>query len=172
MFIEQFSVEADLSHQLPFLKGKGEMAVEQPAPGAPLPGVERGAEGVRSPIILGQPVTSTKVQLARELRQNMTAAEKALWQAVRSNRLNGWRFRRQPVIGGFIVDFYCHAAALAVELDGDVHETQQVAVHERDELIRDYGVEGSRFPNRRVMTQLPLVLHETDELCRKRAAGR
>lgn len=54
----------------------------------------------------------------------MTPAEKLLWQEVRAKKL-GVRFRRQQIIQGFIVDFYCHKAALVVEVDGDIHELQK-----------------------------------------------
>ncbi len=120
-------------------------------------------------IVIGQNVTSAKVQRAKELRQNMTESEKTLWQAVRANRLNGWHFRRQQIIGGFIADFYCHAAALVVELDGEIHKSQQEYDQERTELIRDYGIEVIRFKNEEVLTQLPQVLQKIDELCRKRS---
>jgi len=68
-------------------------------------------------IIPGQRVTKEKQQRARELRCEMTPAEKLLWQEVRAKKL-GVRFRRQQVIAGFIVDFYCHKSALVVEVDG------------------------------------------------------
>ena len=54
----------------------------------------------------------------------MTPAEKLLWQEVRANKL-GAHFRRQQVIQGFIVDFYCHKFALVIEVDGDVHALQK-----------------------------------------------
>lgn len=120
-------------------------------------------------IVIGQNVTSAKVQRAKELRQNMTEAEKTLWQAVRANRLNGWHFRRQQISGGFIADFYCHAAALVVELDGEIHKSQQQYDQERAELIRDYGIEVIRFKNEEVITQLPQVLQKIDALCRAHA---
>jgi very-short-patch-repair endonuclease len=120
-------------------------------------------------IVIGQNVSSAKVQRAKELRQNMTEAEKALWQAVRANRLNGWHFRRQQIIGGFIADFYCHAAALVVELDGGIHKSQQEYDQERTELIKTYGIEVVRFKNETVLTQLPQVLQEIDHLCRERS---
>ena len=58
-------------------------------------------------IVTGQRVTKEKLQRAKELRREMTPAEKILWQEVRAKKL-GVRFRRQQVIQGFIVDFYCH----------------------------------------------------------------
>jgi very-short-patch-repair endonuclease len=69
-------------------------------------------------IIPGQKVSRKKLQRSRELRREMTPAEKLLWQELRANKL-GTHFRRQQVIAGFIVDFYCHKADLVVEVDGD-----------------------------------------------------
>ena len=54
----------------------------------------------------------------------MTPAEKILWNELRANKL-GVHFRRQQVIAGFIVDFYCHKAGLVVEVDGDIHDLQK-----------------------------------------------
>jgi very-short-patch-repair endonuclease len=75
-------------------------------------------------IIPGQTVAKEKLQRTRELRRDMTPAEKALWQQLRANKL-GVHFRRQQIIAGFIVDFYCHKAALVIEVDGDIHDLQQ-----------------------------------------------
>ena len=54
----------------------------------------------------------------------MTPAEKILWNELRANKL-GVHFRRHQIIQGFIVDFYCHKAALVIEVDGDIHDLQQ-----------------------------------------------
>ena len=120
-------------------------------------------------IVIGQKVTSAKVQRAKELRRDMTEAEKMLWQAVRANRLNGWHFRRQQIIRGFIADFYCHAAALVIELDGGVHETRQAIDREREDIIRAYGIEVIRFTNEAVLHHLPQVLQQIDDRCWERA---
>ena len=61
----------------------------------------------------------------------MTPAEKLLWQEIRANKL-GVRFRRQQVIQGFIVDFYCHQAGLVVEVDG-FSLTPILTAYRRDE---------------------------------------
>jgi very-short-patch-repair endonuclease len=66
-------------------------------------------------IVTEQPVTKEKLERANELRREMTLAEKLLWQEVRAKKL-GVRIRRQQVIQGFIVDFYCHKAALVIEV--------------------------------------------------------
>lgn len=60
-------------------------------------------------IVIGQKINPEKAVRAKELRRNMTEAEKILWERLRANRLSGWHFRRQQVIRGFIVDLYCHA---------------------------------------------------------------
>jgi len=57
---------------------------------------------------------------AKELRKNMTEAEKILWGYLKGG-LNGLKFRRQHPIGVYIADFYCHAIRLVVELDGKIH---------------------------------------------------
>jgi len=64
-------------------------------------------------IIPGQTVTREKPQRAKELRREMTPAEKILWHELRENKF-GVHFRRQQVIIGFIVDFYCHKAAAVI----------------------------------------------------------
>ena len=74
-------------------------------------------------IVTEQKVTKEKQQRAKELRHDMTPAEKILWEELRANRL-GVHFRRQQVIAGFIVDFYCHKSALVVEVDGDILDLQ------------------------------------------------
>ena len=59
---------------------------------------------------------------ARELRSSPTAAEARVWELLRLRRCGGARFRRQHVLAGFIVDFYCPALRLVVELEGAVHD--------------------------------------------------
>ena len=78
----------------------------------------------------GQKVTKEKQERAKELRRNMTPAEKILWHELRANKL-GVHFRRQQIIAGFIVDFYCHKAGLVIEVDGDIHDFQK----EEDERL-------------------------------------
>jgi len=75
-------------------------------------------------IVVGQKIDPIKAHRAKELRRHMTPEETALWQALRTNRSGGFHFRRQQVINGFIVDFYCHKASLVVEIDGEIHEQQ------------------------------------------------
>lgn len=55
--------------------------------------------------VIGQVINPKKSNLAKEFRRNPTEAEDFLWQRLRRNQLDGWHFRRQQIIGGFIVDF-------------------------------------------------------------------
>ena len=108
-------------------------------------------------IIPGQRVTKEKLERARELRREMTPAEKLLWQEVRAKKL-GVRFRRQQIIAGFIVDFYCHRAALVVEVDGDIHDLQQEEDARREKVLREMGLTIVRFRNENVIQDLPTVV--------------
>lgn len=102
---------------------------------------------------------------ARELRSNQTPAEQVLWEKLRGNRLNGWHFRRQQIIGGYIVDFYCHRASLAVELDGSIHASQREYDADRDQILAELGVRVLRFPNEEVITDLSMVLNKILKAC-------
>lgn len=117
-------------------------------------------------IVIGQPVDQVKVQLARELRQQMTKVEKILWQQLRANRLEGFHFRRQQIIDGFVVDFYCHAAGLVVEVDGGVHQRQIEYDTERDRVLSARGLRILRISNREVLEELSGVLSRIAALCR------
>ena len=108
-------------------------------------------------IIPGQTVTKEKLQRARELRHDMTLAEKLLWQELRANKL-AVHFRRQQVIVGFIVDFYCHKAALVIELDGGIHENQQEEDAKRDKALSELGLRIIRFRNDEVLKNLSAVV--------------
>jgi very-short-patch-repair endonuclease len=102
-------------------------------------------------------VVRRKTTLARRLRQEMTDAERRLWQALREPALPQ-RFRRQHPVGRYIVDFACPAAKLAIELDGGQHALQ----NERDEVrtaeITAHGYRVLRFWNGDVIDNLAGVL--------------
>ena len=117
-------------------------------------------------IITNQKITPEKQELARQLRQNMTLAERLLWQELRANRLDGYHFRRQQIIDGFIVDFYCHRAALIVEVDGPIHEAQKEADTEREAILKGRGLSILRFTNQQVMNDMKQVLSEVRQFLR------
>jgi len=114
-------------------------------------------------IVTGQKVAKAKLERAKELRREMTPAEKILWEELRANKL-GVHFRRQQVIEGFIVDFYCHKSALVVEVDGDVHDLQQEEDARREKALREMGLRVVRFRNDEVMRELSAVVGIIKEL--------
>jgi very-short-patch-repair endonuclease len=116
-------------------------------------------------IVIGQKVTSVKVQRAKELRRQMTQEEKILWQHLRANRLNGLHFRRQQIIEGFIADFYCHAARLVIEVDGEIHQQQADYDAERDRVLSARGLRLLRIKNEDVRQNLDRVLARISTAC-------
>jgi len=114
-------------------------------------------------IIPGQKVTKEKQQRARELRREMTPAEKILWEELRANKL-GVHFRRQQIIAGFIVDFYCHKSALVVEVDGDIHDLHHDEDARREKALREMGLRIVRFRNDEVVKNLSTVVGKIREL--------
>jgi len=116
-------------------------------------------------IVIGQKVSRKLQERARELRKNMTPAEKILWEKLRHNQLNGLQFRRQQIINPYIVDFYCHAKALVVEVDGDIHDLQQEYDAERTSYLITRGFHILRVTNDEVKENLGTVLQKISEAC-------
>jgi len=115
---------------------------------------------IKSPKVIGaaSPLIYRELrQKAKEMRSNPTDAEKILWNAINNNRL-GFKFRQQHIINRFIVDFYCVAKSLALELDGGVHDRQKDRDAERDNLLNCLGVNLLRFPNDCVINNLDAVI--------------
>ena len=87
---------------------------------------------------------------ARELRKEMTPAEKLLWERLRNRQLGGYKFRRQAPMGTYIADFYCAARRLIVELDGKIHDSQEEYDCVRTEMMESFGYRVIRFRNSEV----------------------
>ena len=89
------------------------------------------------------------IQTARQLRRNQTGEEKELWRALRSHRFAGFKFRRQHPAGIYIVDFYCAAARLGLELDGFQHglPEQMRQDAKRSAFLKERDIEELRFWN-------------------------
>jgi very-short-patch-repair endonuclease len=86
----------------------------------------------------------------------MTLPEIVLWRTLRTRDVGGWKFRRQHPKGRYVLDFYCEALKLAVEIDGDIHGfgEQPRKDAERDAWLRLCGVETLRIPARDVLHDL------------------
>jgi very-short-patch-repair endonuclease len=117
-------------------------------------------------IIPGQTVTNEKLQRAKELRRETTPAEKILWHELRGNKL-GVHFRRQQVIAGFIVDFYCYKAGLVIEVDGDIHDLQKEEDARGEKVLSEMGLRVVRFGNEEVVRDLSAAVRKTRELIGK-----
>jgi very-short-patch-repair endonuclease len=96
---------------------------------------------------------------AAEMRRNPTEPEKRFWRHVSNSQLGSFKFRRQQVIGFFIVDFFCPARGLIVEIDGDTHDQQFDA--RRDSFMRQQSFETIRFTNADVTQNMDGVLQVT-----------
>mgnify|MGYP001045598745 FL=1 len=117
-------------------------------------------------IVIGQQVSQEMLERAKTLRKEMTLAESLLWQRLRAGRLEDIHFRRQQVIGRYIVDFYCHQAGVVVEVDGGIHQEQADYDQEREAYFHQQGLVVLRFNNWEVEHQLDVVLGVILDACR------
>jgi very-short-patch-repair endonuclease len=115
-----------------------------------------------------QGISDGKYREARRLRREMTDSERSLWARLRRNQINGLHFRRQHVLFGFIVDFYCIKAKLAVEVDGGIHLNQKQQDLIRDGILSSKGIEVFRVTNEQVLHSIEDVINKISELCDQR----
>lgn len=96
---------------------------------------------------------------ARELRKDMTYAEKRLWQYLRNGQLDGARFRRQHAVDTYIVDFFCAKSKLVIEVDGDSHAAQMEYDAARTQWLNEqHHYRVLRFTNQEVLTNIEAVI--------------
>lgn len=90
-------------------------------------------------------------QQAEQLRNNMTVAEKTLWNYLKTKPM-GLKFRRQHPISKYIVDFYCHALKLVIEVDGGIHNitTSLESDKVRQEYLEAEGLVFLRVTNEEI----------------------
>lgn len=94
---------------------------------------------------------------ARELRNNMTEAERALWKHLRLRQVGGHKFRRQQPLGKYIVDFVCFEKRLIIEVDGGQHSEQVVYDSDRNAWLEAQGFKILRFWNNQVLKETEAV---------------
>jgi len=107
------------------------------------------------------PYNPDLVERARELRRNMTPAERQLWEYLKHAP---YRFLRQRPIDHFIVDFYCPALRLVIEVDGEQHNTEEGKAYdaERDAILQSYGLKVVRFRNEEVLHKFDSVRQQIE----------
>ncbi len=108
------------------------------------------------------------LQRARDLCHPLTPAEKKIWERVRNQQL-GFKIRRQHPIGHFITDFYCAAAKLVIEIDGDTHADPDQAAYDaaRTAWLEAQGYRVIRFQNNDVHHNLGAVLEALRVACER-----
>lgn len=84
---------------------------------------------------------------SKQLRKHMTPEELRLWHLLRDRRFFGYKFRRQMLVGPYIVDFACFKAKLVIELDGGQHQNNEKYDSHRTEFLKGNGWEVVRFWN-------------------------
>ena len=111
------------------------------------------------------PYNKNLKQPSRQLRGNMTDAERHLWAKVRMKQLKGYQFYRQKPIGDYIVDFFCPRIKLVIEIDGSQHFSDEMTEYDRirNEYLRSLGLRVLRFTNTDVLTHIEGVIESIIE---------
>ena len=108
------------------------------------------------------------VSRAREMRKEMPVAEALLWSRLRGDQL-GIRFRRQFRVGSYIADFFCHAAQVVIEVDGDSHDERKEYDEKRTHWMTGRGLTVIRYTNHEVLKNLDNVVRSIADHCSKAA---
>jgi very-short-patch-repair endonuclease len=110
------------------------------------------------------------VKLARKLRSEMSLPEAVLWRELRK-RPSGLKFRRQHPAGRYVLDFYCAAAKLAIEVDGRTHDGERAAKADeaREHFLRSQHVATLRVPVSAILNNLEGAVLRIVEVCAERA---
>jgi very-short-patch-repair endonuclease len=108
--------------------------------------------------VIGQ--TNKKIRsgkLQRALRNNMTNAERALWNLLRRREISGLKFRRQHPFGDYILDFVCLENRLVIEVDGGQHVRQAEYDENRTQKLQAAGFRVIRFWDTEVLKEIESV---------------
>jgi len=109
-------------------------------------------------------VKEIKKTFARRLRKEQTKAEKIVWELLRNRKFKKYKFRRQHVIEGFVLDFYCHEIRLGIEVDGSIHLRRKDYDELRQEVIESKGIVITRITNKEIREDKRLILKKLEKL--------
>jgi cyclase len=100
---------------------------------------------------------------ASKLRKQQTFAEEILWNYLRTKPF-GFKFRRQHPFSMYILDFYCHSLKLAIEVDGPIHQLDEIKQNdeERQRRLESEGLTFLRFSNDQITLTPEEVIHQTE----------
>jgi very-short-patch-repair endonuclease len=111
--------------------------------------------------VRGQRANTTRfAHICQAAPKKSTDAESLIWSLLRGRRFGGFKFRRQHPMGHYILDFYCHDATLAIELDGGGHAEAEQAEYDqiRSQELDGAGIRVLRFWNNEVLMETEAVL--------------
>ena len=100
---------------------------------------------------------------ARFLRNNSALSEVLLWNHLKQKQMKGFDFHRQKPIDSFIVDFYCPALMLAIEIDGDSHIFREACDVSRQRRLEKMGIQMLRFDDLDVKFHMEAVLKSIEQ---------
>jgi very-short-patch-repair endonuclease len=112
--------------------------------------------------------TPEKMEIAKNLRNNMTHTEQLLWEKLKGKQICGLRFRRQHPINLFIVDFCCHQVRLVIEVDGEIHDHQVEYNDGRSAEMEKFGVKVIRFGNSEIENAIEKVVFKIQSIVKER----
>ena len=107
---------------------------------------------------------------AKVMRENMTQAEKAVWELLKSKNILGLRFKPQHPIDIFIADFYCHTLKLVIEIDGGIHKSVDQREYDigREAELKHWGIKVIRFTNEEIENDIIHVQNDIERICSER----
>ena len=109
-------------------------------------------------------IKKIKVQLAKEFRKNPTKSEKIMWNALRNRQFLNLKFRRQYLVDGYLIDFYCSELRLAIEVDGPIHSQKGQTENDqaRQNIIEKKNIKFFRVKSKAIESNINQVLKELD----------
>ena len=108
------------------------------------------------------------IELARIQRLNLTKSEQIMWLKLKNKQVHGYKFRCQHPVYRYILDFFCHKAMLAIEIDGDIHKDRKEYDMYRDQYMESIGIKTLRFSASEVFSNIDHVINQIIYVLKKR----